>query len=93
MQLKFYFEKLVLPLHLNCTNCTYFLLSYFMEWSDGYFIAAVPGKPLGWFHLVTAPDHCFCLNQASLTCNKGGAGEFPVGKTNRSQTATEVVIK
>ena len=42
---------------------------------------------------VTAPDRCFCLNQASLTCNKGGAGEFPVGKTNRSQTATEVVIK
>ena len=42
---------------------------------------------------VTAPDRCYCLNQASLTRNKGRAGEFPVGKTNRSQTATEVVIK
>ena len=42
---------------------------------------------------LTAPDRCYCLNQASLTRNKGRAGEFPVGKTNRSQTATSVVIK
>ena len=34
------------------------------------------------------------LNQAFLAIHAGGrAGEFPVGKTNRSQTATEVVIK
>ena len=43
--------------------------------------------------VLTAPDRCYCLNQASLTRNKGRAGEFPVGKTKRSQTATEVVIK
>ena len=29
---------------------------------------------------LTAPDRCYCLNQASLTCNKGRAGEFPVGE-------------
>ena len=41
---------------------------------------------------MTAPDRCYCLNQASLTRNKGRAREFPVGKTNRSQTATDVVV-
>ena len=42
---------------------------------------------------VTAPDHCYRLNQASLTIRTGGrAGEFPVGETNRSQTATDVVM-
>ena len=42
---------------------------------------------------VTAPDRCYCLNQASLTIRtKGRAGEFPVGETNRSQTATDVVM-
>ena len=31
---------------------------------------------------LTAPDHCYCSNQASLTCIKGRgrAGEFPVGE-------------
>ena len=31
---------------------------------------------------VTAPDRCYCSNQASLTCIKGRgrAGEFPVGE-------------
>ena len=42
---------------------------------------------------MTTPESCYCLNQASLTRNKGRAGEFPVGKTNRSQTATDVVVK
>ena len=45
---------------------------------------------------VTAPGRCcYCLNQASLTMRtKGRAGKLPVGgKTNRSRTATEVVIK
>ena len=29
---------------------------------------------------VTAPDRCYCSNQAFLTvCAKGRAGEFPVG--------------
>ena len=33
------------------------------------------------------------LNQAFLTIRTGGrAGEFPVGETNRSQTATDVVM-
>ena len=42
---------------------------------------------------VTSPDCCYRLNQASLTIHAGGrAGEFPVGKTNRSQTATDVVM-
>ena len=44
---------------------------------------------------VTAPGRCcYCLNQASLTIRtKGRAGKLPVGgKTNRSQTATDVVI-
>ena len=41
---------------------------------------------------VTAPDRCYCLNQASLTRIKGRAGEFPVEKTNRSRTATDVVV-
>ena len=31
-------------------------------------------------HSVTAPDRCYCLNQASLTRDKGRAGEFPVGE-------------
>ena len=44
------------------------------------------------FRYVTAPDRCYCLNQASLTRNKGRAGEFPMGETNRSQTATDVVM-
>ena len=30
--------------------------------------------------LLTAPDRCYHLNQASLTRNKGRAGEFPVGE-------------
>ena len=29
---------------------------------------------------VTAPDAISCLNQASSTCNKGRAGEFPEGR-------------
>ena len=41
---------------------------------------------------MTAPNRCYCLNQASLTRIKGRAGEFPVGKTNGSQTATDVVV-
>ena len=43
---------------------------------------------------VTAPDHCYCSNQASLIRIKGRgrAGEFPVGETNRSQSATDVVM-
>ena len=33
------------------------------------------------------------LNQAFYTIRAGGrAGEFPVGETNRSQTATDVVM-
>ena len=33
------------------------------------------------------------LNQALYTIRAGGrAGEFPVGETNRSQTATDVVM-
>ena len=40
--------------------------------------------------LMTGSEGCYCLNQASLTHNKGRAGEFPVGKTNSSQTATIV---
>ena len=55
--------------------------------------------PLDWYSetyaegYLTAPDRCYYLNQASLIRNKGRAGEFSVGETNRSQTATEVVIK
>ena len=43
--------------------------------------------------IITAVGSCCCLNQASLICTKGRTGEFPVGKTNRSQTATVVVVK
>ena len=40
---------------------------------------------------LTAPDRY--LNPVSLTiCAGGRAGEFPVGETNRSQTATDVVM-
>ena len=30
--------------------------------------------------IMTAPDRCYRLNQASLTRNEGRAGEFPVGE-------------
>ena len=38
---------------------------------------------------VTAPDRCYYLNQASLTMFMAGLER---GKTNRSQTATDVVM-
>ena len=42
----------------------------------------VPESDFGWCrrHHLTAPDRCYRLNQASLTRNKGRAGEFPVGE-------------
>ena len=41
---------------------------------------------------VAAPNSAY-LNQAFYTIRAGGrAGEFPVGETNRSQTATDVVM-
>ena len=43
--------------------------------------------------LLTAPDRCYCSNQASLTRIKGRAGEFPVGEISRPQTVNVVVIK
>ena len=42
---------------------------------------------------MTAPDRCYCLNQASLTIRtRGRAGKFSVGETNSSQTATDVAM-
>ena len=41
---------------------------------------------------LTAPDRCYYLNQASLTCNKGRAGEFPVGEIKRPQTVCMVMV-
>ena len=38
---------------------------------------------------LTAPDRCFYLNQASLTMYIAGLKR---GKTNRSPTATDVVM-
>ena len=39
--------------------------------------------------ILTAPDRCFYLNQASLTVFIAGLKR---GKTNRSQTATNVAM-
>ena len=40
-------------------------------------------------HIVTAPDRCFYLNQAYLSMFIAGLKR---GKTNRSQTATDVLM-
>ena len=52
----------------------------------------VPGRDFLWilYHKgLTAPDRCYYLNQAYLSMFIAGLKR---GKTNRSQTATDVVM-
>ena len=58
-------------------------------WQKPHHTWQKPSPCVGKHDVLTAPDRCYYLNQAYLPMFKAGLKR---GKTNRSQTATDVVM-